>query len=298
MPSRRPLNLLLALLPLLVAAIGWHNPLDALARGKWVRFFDTLTSQQTGTVCLPAQSWEEVPAYAEELPSVVARLAEVGVAAIGVDLPEEHLDVPALRAAAGATPLVLPGDAHLEMRRSWRPRMNLGPVLEGTPLSLAVYRAATGLEPELPGQGDHLLFSPVLIPFHHWDRREEWTAAEGHMVFVGACRADRELTRYGRQPAVVAHGEVVETLLDGALPRYAPLPVDLLLALAAFVGAWRARRRHALLAVSVGGLALGAVMAASLTGTWFGWSGVVVGALCGALVRDLSPRSTHPAGPG
>jgi hypothetical protein len=285
-PGRHPLNLLLLVLPLLVAAVGWRNPVDALARGKWVRHFDTVIGQETGTVCIPAETWDEVPQYAAELPEVVARLRGVGASVVGIDLPDEHLDEPALRAAAGDMPLVLPGDAHTQMRRSWAPELALGPMRKDVlPMSFVVWEAHTGTEHEWVGHDDHALFMPVLIPFHHWDRRDEWTAAEGDMVFIGACRADRELTRYGRQPAVVAHGEMVETLIEGRFPRYTPLSVDLLLALLTTLGVALARRRHIAAAIGVGAGMLAMVMLLSLTLTWFGWSGIVVGAICGAVMK-------------
>ncbi|MCP4805713.1 MAG: hypothetical protein GY884_10245 [Proteobacteria bacterium] len=187
-------------------------------------------------------------------------------------------------------PLVLPSDAHTQMRRSWTPKMALGPMHETswedtTPMSFAVWEAHTGTAHDWVGHDDHALFMPVLIPFHHWDRRDEWTAAKGHMVFIGACKADRELTRYGQQPAVVAHGEMVETFVEGRFPVYAPLGWDLLFALLTTLGAAFGRRVHPALSVIVGAGMLTMVMMFSLTLVWFGWSGVVVGAICGLVMK-------------
>ena len=285
-PARHPLNAVLVLLTLLVAGVHWRNPVDSLARGKWVRLFDTVTSVESGIICIPAYSWDEVPGYTERLPEVVSTLRELGVAGVAIHLPMAVLDEPTLREAAGTTPLVLASDAHIDMRRSLPPKMNLGPLREGNAMAYVLWEQVKGTPHAWVGTADHGLFMPVHIPFLHWDRQDEWATAAGHMVFIGACRVDRELTRYGRQPAVVAHGEVVETFVEGRFPRYAPLGVDLALALLTLVGSFVARRKHALAPIAVGLVALAAVMGGSLTLWWFGWSGVVVGAICGAFMRD------------
>lgn len=303
MPPRTPTNLLLMLLPLLVASVGWRNPIDALLRGKWVRYWDTLIAEETGTVCAPAESWDELPRYVDELPAVVTALREAGVRAVGIHLPTDSLSghEQALREAAGDMPLLLPSDAHVDMRRAWSPRTGLGAEhVDGSwPMSVAVLAAAHGGEPSWDGDElvvgphrwvpthDYLIFMPVLIPFHHWDRREEWSAAEGQVVFIGACRIDRELTRYGRQPSVVAHGEMVETVLEGRYPRQLPAGLDVLLALLTGAAAWVSRGRWALAPIAVGVVAVGGALALSLTGLWPGLTGLALAALTwGVMPRD------------
>ena len=69
---------------------------------KWVRFFQTIEAEQTATLCLSAQTADEV---AEQRAGLAERLAAlhaagVTVVAIDLDLSEPHPSDEALRAAA------------------------------------------------------------------------------------------------------------------------------------------------------------------------------------------------------
>ncbi len=196
---------------------------------------------------------------------------------------------------------------HREMKHSWPPRAVLGahgPVgaPDGVwPLALQALALHQGVE--APAQQDdgrvsvgrftfaptdaHLIFMPYEIPFLHWDRREEWSDAAGKVVFIGACRLDRDLTRFGRQPGAVAHGELLETAIDDVFPWRAPAPVDMLLAGLAWLATLGARLlmpSPSLLGPALIGL-VGtlAVLLVALEGVWLGLSGIVAAAVCGWL---------------
>ncbi len=130
-----------------------------------------------------------------------------------------------------------------------------------------------------PARGDTHVFMPYLIPFFDWDKRPAWSGVAGRTVFLGACRLDRDLTRFGRQPGVVAHGEMFETLRDGADPVDASAATDGFLALVTTGLAAASRRWHVRAGPALVGVAVVLLVAwAQLHGLWLGLSGVVVGA--------------------
>lgn len=215
---------------------------------------------------------------------------------------------PAYEAAVtGADQQAPQPSGHLAMKHSMPPREVLGaagPLATGTgeevwPLALQTLAVFEGVEAPAP-QGDgrvgvgrwsftptheYFIFMPYLIPFLHWDRPEEWSQAAGKVVFIGACRVDRELTRFGRQPGVVAHGELLETVIDDDVPRQLPAAVDVVLAALTWAMAWWSRRlvprASAVGPLLVGLVGVAAVLLVSLQGVWLGLSGVALAAALG-----------------
>ncbi|GEM_PF-2810796 len=291
-------RLAFALVPLLVALVGRQNPVDALVMGKWVRHWQTLSGEDTATMCLPAQTPDEIADYRGGLPERVRALHEAGatVVAVTADLSAPHESDAALREAAssGFTLFARTGDGApfaepsgtIEMDTTAWLSMVLGaPPAAEQPLSVAAYALHTGGAAVLPHTGP-VLFMPYEVPFLHWDEPAAWAQAEGRVVFIGACKADRVLSRFGRQPAPVAHSEIVETLLDEAFPWEAPGWVDAVLAWIVFGVAYVARFRGS--AVLVGAGAVLVSLLASLGGVWFGLSGLALGALAGWLAQERS----------
>jgi hypothetical protein len=140
--------------------------------------------------------------------------------------------------------------------------------------------------------GDLLPFMPYRIPSVDWEDRSSWVTVEGRIVFVGACRAERDITRYGLQPASLAHGELVETVLARQRPRQGPPLVDLILGLTTFAIGGVAGQRFGS-AGPVGALALGLTtsLGISLMGVWVGLTPVVLAGLGAAIWVGLySPR--------
>ena len=268
----------LRLLPLVVALLGPWNTVDELLRGKWVRHWGTEEGERVATLCLPAQSPDELQRQLEQLPEKLSLLEQAGAAVVGVDLGDfggdSHLRVGGL---------VHP--AHAEMVHSKLPPAVLGAAPErgGRPhLSLAALEALTSRSWSL--EDEPVLFMPYLIPFLHWDHPEDWAEiAHGRVVFVGACRLDRELTRYGRQPGPVAHGEILETLIDEVwilrAPRWADLLVALGLGALSMVLGRRWPGRGGLLGAGLAAGSLLSLLVLAQTGLWLDLSGAVLAAL-------------------
>lgn len=109
---------------------------------------------------------------------------------------------------------------------------------------------------------------------------------------VGACRLERELARFGRQPGTVAHSELIETVLAGQRPRQAPVWLDLLLTLGTGLLAFGLRRavpRVGMVGpVVVGVLAVGAALGAALGGWFVALSGPLLAGLCFGLAAGRS----------
>jgi hypothetical protein len=296
-----------------VSALGWRNPVDTFLRSRFVRALDTGTGAHTATLCMSAETAQEVRAQRAELPDRVAALHAAGAAvvAIDLDLTAPHPTDEALRAAAAGGPTVFGRPAHAQpfsferpsgvtdMTHTWFIPLNLGaplPVQGEVPLAyeaLALYENAP--QPVVGGDGWHIggltvpadvaamSFMPYLIPFVDWDDRSTWGPVEGRVVFVGACKPDRELTRYGRQPGPVAHGELLETALSGFAPRQAGGGLDIALALATLGAGLGARRRLGRAgALAVGVAVVAAALGVALTGTWLGLSGLVLAAAAAA----------------
>lgn len=291
---------------LLAAAFSVHNPVDALVRGKWVRFFDTLMGDHTATLCLPAQTPGEVAQHRSGLPERVAALHAAGAAVVLLDMDLSAPDPSdaALAEAARLGPTVMPsGDSAPAF--AWdgptgaRDQVTTPGVdlvlgiagrddalalraleyLPGGPEARAALRTDQGFYP----------FMPVLLPFLHWDDRSSWDVAPGRAVFVGACKADRDWTRFGRQPAPVAHSELVETALAGRHPTQASPLLDVGLAALTFGLGLLGRRRFGavgVLPVAAGALALS--LGISLAGVWTGLTPILIAALAALAAR--TPR--------
>ena len=289
-------RLAFAVLPLAVALLGRHNPLDALVRGTWVHFWQTGTGEQTVTMCLPAQTPDELVGHRAELPDRVRAMHAAGatVVAIDWDLSVADPSDDALREAAKAGPTLFGREGEAlafaepsgttEMDHAWLLPLVLAarPAAE-QPLGVAAFALHTGGPARIP-HDDPVLFMPYRIPTLHWDDQADWHLAKGRVVTIGACHTDRELTRYGPQPGPVTHGEVVETLLAGRFPWEAPAGLDVLFAWLAFGAAYMARFRGG--AALVGVLAVAGSLGASLFGWWLGLSGLALGALAGWWARD------------
>lgn len=287
-------RLLLVPCVLLLAALSRHNPVDLVVLSKWVRHWQTGQGEQTATMCLSALTEAEVAAQRDGLPERVAALRELGasVVVVDLDLSEAHPSDGALREQAARGPVIFgrePGQepfaepsGRADMDRSWGLGLvRAAPAPREEPLSLVALEAHLGQPLELPA--DELIpFMPYLIPFLHWEDRSDWPLAEGRVVTIGACRPDRELTRYGRQPGPVAHGEVIETLLADQHPWETPWWLDLLLAGLFVVLGRLARFRGGPVLVAAGGLGL--ALGVALLGIWPGISGLVLGALAGGLL--------------
>lgn len=295
-----------ALLVVAVAAVGANNPVDELVRGKWVRFMDTQEGHDTTFMCMEAETLAEVDDYRDELPERVRALHANGatVVVIDVDLSAPHASDEALVEAARVGPTIFAeganpafaefGTGTAAMDETWFVPMVLGsvaPTEHSQPLALEALALHEGVAPPSLQDGhvrvgDHVLrdasqlFQPYLSPFVHWTRQDTWPTASGRVVFVGACRADRSLTHFGRQPRVVAHAEILETVLNERMPWRAPFPLDVLVALLSYALAHVGRRRLGIAgALAAGVVALGAVSAIALGGFWFGLSGVVAATL-------------------
>lgn len=313
-PWRGLAALALALPALAASAFGPANPLDALVRGKWVRFWDTGKGHDTATLCIPAEDAAGVSAHRGELPGRIRALHEAGARAVVIDLDLSQADPSdgALAAAIAAGPTVVPAgdsapsfdtDAPAASRAQTRTPYG-GLVLgvpaspdSGPPLAIAGLALSRGETPPetlqgraivadriVAADGDLLPFMPYEIPFIHWEDAATWATAAGRIVFVGACRADRHLTRFGRQPGTVAHGELVETVLAGQRPRQAPPLVDLLLAMTTFgLGSAAGARLGPSAAGGIGVLGLLVSLGISLAGVWAGLTPVALAGL-GALL--------------
>ncbi len=304
---------------LAAAALGatahW-NPADVIARGKFVRAFQTRKGEAAATLCLPATNEGERAAQLAELPEVVADLERAGARVVVLDVPAEEL--PSTVFSATALPLVVGAandGSHPPMpagvRVGHRGTADIGPaaVVMGVPATaheaslaplaaeaLALHRGVfpprydhdqlvIGDQAWPVADGPHT-FMPYEIPFLDWGHPATWTNAPGRTVFVGACRMDRDLTRFGRQPGTVAHAEQFETLRDGLAPRDAGRSVDAGVALASTVAAAAARRWHARLGpLLVGAAVVGLLGWAQLGGLWVSVSGVLAGAGILALRR-------------
>lgn len=133
-------------------------------------------------------------------------------------------------------------------------------------------------------EADYLPFMPYKIPLLSWDRREDWAAiAQGRMVFIGACKADRDLTRFGRQPGAVAHAELVETVMDRVFPLQVPAWLDVIATICVGAAAFGMRRTvpqfRLIGPLFIGAVALCVSLAAALTGLWAGFTGIVLAAI-------------------
>lgn len=311
----------LALPALVAAAFSPGNPVDALVRGKWVRYFDTGIGQDTATLCIPAQTMAEVPSYRAGLAERIRGMHAAGARAVVIDLDLSTADASdrELAEAIAAGPTLLPAgdpaptfttrapEASRAQTRTAVGDMVLGmPAAppDGPPMAVAALALANGeSSPDgLTGSaivGDHIVtpdgdmlpFMPYLIPIIHWEDTATWATAEGRIVFVGACRAERDMTRYGRQPAVVAHGEMVETILADQHPRQGPPLVDLVLGLTTFavggVAGQRIGSKGPAVAMALG---LATSLAISLMGVWTGLTPVVLAGIGAAIWVGLSKR--------
>lgn len=284
-----------------VAALGALNPVDAIVRGKWVRAVDCGKGDLTATLCLPAATPAEVAALHAELPERVRGMHEAGALAVAIDLELTEVDAALAGAARGGRtifatradgtppstdfPSGTPG-----MATTWFYPMVLGiqaTVGEPRPLAIEALVQATGQPHDGgPVDGGSLNFMPYEVPFIHWTQRDTWSTAQGRIVFVGACKADRDLTRFGRQPGVVAHSELIETLRDQRVVAQVPRLLDVAFALATFgLAAWARRRAGRYPAALVGVLAFGLAMGVSVTGAWMGLSGPLLASLLSATWR-------------
>ncbi|MCB9779857.1 MAG: hypothetical protein H6742_14930 [Alphaproteobacteria bacterium] len=307
---------LLVALPLAVASLGWRNPVDALARGRFSRNFDAGDGYTAWTLCVPASSPDELPGFQAALPGVLHDLADAGVAAVGMDLPlsaDAELRAATLAAAERLhvawsvehdPPAVA---AHHRVASNGMLRtpvgdLNLGaklPAGDGPwPLAVELLALHHGGDPphrrdgalvigahrwEDPGHA--LPFMPYWVGFLDWDDPQSWGEhAAGDTVVIGACRLERELARFGRQPGTVAHSELIETILAGQRPRQAHPWLDLLLTLSTGAAAGALRRfvpRAGLVGpVLVGLLGVGGALLASLTGLFLTLTGPLLAGLC------------------
>lgn len=307
--------LLRALPVLLFAALGALNPVDAIVRGKWVRAMDCGKGDLTATLCIPAEDPARVPEYMAGLPERVRALHAAGASVVALDLPIDTPDGALLEAAAlghtvfstrddGTAPTAAHPAGHAEMTTTWVVPMVLGIAAnQGATMPLALQalaahegkpigRAAGGFVVgpyRTDDDGGSLNFMPYEVPFLHWTDRATWAGAAGRIVFVGACKADRDLTRFGRQPGVVAHSELIETMRHGQRVGQVPLLVDLLVSGGCFgLAAWARTRFGAAAAAGVGVAGFIVTMAACLTGAWFG---VTAPLLAGLLAAVSRPRT-------
>lgn len=298
---------------LVAAALGPLNPVDTIARSKFVRAFQTRQGEAAATVCLPAERPDQLAAQVADLPRVLRALEAAGARAVVYDLPvlptaeQGRTSLPVVVNAKGAptySGVQVTGDVGKEFSSGL-------PVLLGMTASeqalavvaLGIHRGEKSLsqgetvgaiggafvgDQQFPIYGT-MLFMPYLIPFLHWDKVDTWEGVAGRTVFIGACRVDKELTRYGRQPGTVAHGELFETLRDGVIIRPLPVVFDGALALAVYGAARAARslsRRWArLAAVGIGIPAVAAILAVSLHGVWLGLTGIFVATVLAAWER-------------
>lgn len=308
----------------LLALTASEPPLDALVRGKWVRFFDTGHGADTATMCIPSRTPAALATEVAVLPERVTGLQAAGATAVVLDLDVALLQPMAddgrLDALASGGSLILPaglaGVDSPQVRYGLRvqTRTPVGRMVLGLPADtdvpplalqgLAIHQGAAPPQRTPTGwmvggtviatDGPLLQFMPYLIPFIHWTDRSTWPQAEGRVVSVGACRVDRDLTRYGRQPSTVAHGEWIETALAGQRPAKAPWLLDLGLSLLALgLAALGARLRGWIAAAATG---MG-VLALSLVLSLFGvWAALTPIALAAALGGALAPRA--PSSPG
>jgi hypothetical protein len=308
-----------------VAALGALNPVDALVRGKWVRAVDTGKGAMTATLCIPAASHDELESFYAELPERIRALHAAGASVVALDLELPNPPA-ALLDAASAGKTVFPhspgappagtdrASGTTGMARTWFLPMVLGVEARSAlpaPLAIAALALHAGVAPVLDADGGarvgelraaadggSLNFMPFEVPFIHWSDRSTWEVARGRIVFVGACKADRDLTRFGRQPGVVAHSELIETMRVRRVVGQVPRVADVALALGVFgVAALSGRRWGRWAALGVGGLGVAAAMAASLTGHWLGLSGPLLagwlrhGAASGRTARGAPRRS-------
>lgn len=295
---------LVVLVAALCGAGGLLNPVDVIARGKFVRNYQTLKGEVAGTVCLPAATEADRATQLAALPTLMADLERAGARAVALDV--DAAAIPPATFTASALPIAVIGGTTASAAGApaagHRDFVTAGPadVVMSAPASaggvpplgavaLGLHRAATvragGAQLDIGDQGWAAHggvhpFMPYEIPFFDWDDRSDWSGVAGRTIFVGACRLDRHLTRFGRQPAVVAHGELLETLRDGVVPREGSRAGDAVLgalsALAALAAARTSPRVGPLLVAVVG---VGLVGAAQLSGLWIGLTGVLVGAL-------------------
>lgn len=284
------------------------NPVDVIARGKFVRAIQTKKGEASATVCLPSTTPEERAKDLAGLPQLLVDLQAAGARAAVLDLPATDLPAPVFTASSLA--LIAPHSASTpaaaSVRTGHREHAQAGPasVVTGIPAvqnhggapvlsialeALAVHRGAPPPrhdgtqvyvgDQSWPNADGELRFMPYEIPFLHWSERATWSGVEGRTIFVGACRTDRDLTRFGRQPGTVAHAEQFETLRDGVVPRHGGAAASAMAGVLTTAAAFAARNLAPLLAPGLVGLVgLVVVAAAQLEGFWVGGTGVVVGA--------------------
>lgn len=315
------LRLGVPVLLVMAGLVGPHNPIDTIGRAKFVRAIQTREGEAAATVCLPADTEDQVAGYLEDLPRVLRELERQGARALVYDLtqlPSEAqgrttLPVVVTGGVAAPTYSTVQVAARGDKVRSVGVPVVLGVHASGLPVAVAALGLHRGevaalVEEPVGAQaalevGDQqwpvfgtLLFMPYLIPFLHWEHTETWEGVVGRTVFIGACRLDRELTRYGRQPGTVAHGELFETLRDAVIVRPLHWSLDPLLALGVYglaAGAratFPARARWAV--VAVGGAAIAVVLALSLHGVWLSLTGVVFAV--GLALRSTASRRAPP----
>jgi len=312
---RRPLGVA-AVIGVLAAAWA-DNSVDALVRGKWVRHFDTGTGDQTATVCLPAHTSDELTPQIAGIPERIQGVQQAGATVVMLDMDPAVLQPLAteghLQRLAEAGPIVVPtglsgiagsklheGDRAQTRQGVAQMAMGFPTATEHAPLAMVGLALHTGAPaPARAGQvwsvaghpstpvDDHHLFMPYLIPFVHWTDTATWAQAKGRIVTFGACRVDRDLTLYGRQPTAVAPGEWIETMLAHQDPSRVPWWVDALLGLAVLGGsAIPGKRRFRGLGVVGVAVALGM----SLAGWWMALTPVVLAAAFGIGLQLVSRR--------
>lgn len=90
---------------LIAGLIGPFNPLDTVARGKFVRAFQTRKGEASATVCIPAETAQQVPGFLTDLPRVLRALEAAGARAVVFDV------VPMPSATEGQTRLPVVADS-------------------------------------------------------------------------------------------------------------------------------------------------------------------------------------------
>lgn len=295
----------------LVSALGALNPLDAIVRGKWVRAMDCGKGDVTATLCIPADTPAQLADFRAELPERVRGMHEAGASVVALDLELAEADPALLEAVrAGRTVFGTRADGtavttdfpsgNREMARTLFVPMVLGvlatadvPHALGV-VALAIHRGQPhAARPDgsvdlgdlaVRADGSSLNFMPYEVPFIHWSQRDTWSTAKDRIVFVGACKADRDLTRFGRQPGVVAHSELIETILDQRRVAHVPRAVDTTYALVILtLATWARRRAGRYPALLVGALGFVLAMGVSLTGAWMGLSGPLLAGIAAAV---------------
>lgn len=307
-----------ALAGVLVAAWA-DNSVDALVRGKWVRHFDTGVGDQTATVCLPAYESSELGPQIEGIPERIAGVQRAGATVVMLDMSPELLQPLAneghLQRLADSGPIVVPtgltgiagsklhvGDRAQAAEGLAHMTMGFPTGTKDAPLALVGLALHLGVAPpartgevwsiadhhSTPAD-DHHLFMPYLIPFVHWTDTATWAQAKGRIVTFGACRVDRDLTLYGRQPTAVAPGEWMETLLAHQDPKRVPWWVDALFAVAVLGGSAVPGKRRIR---GLGALGLAIALGMSLMGWWMALTPIVLAAGLGIAWRGVLGRNS------